>query len=240
VTWSPYLNAEALVRKRILLLPVLIAALLTMSASAAQAGAFVLTLEDLAGGGPVTITDNELLGLDANLSADKIRFVGTVGSFVVTIFANTYTPGPSGAPVQMNVSNFQVVSLSKGSLRATLSRTELSSPLLGSSVVGVGTSNVTITGAGSATFQSWIDETSVYNRSVPGGVSSTSSPVPVGSEFALLSVLEFNFDGGGTMMGSSDLQVRNAPVPEPTTLLLFGPGLAGLAALRRRRRSKTL
>ncbi len=144
-----YLKAEALVRKRILLLPVLIAALLTMSASAAQAGAFVLTLEDLAGGGPVVITDNEVGGLDANLTADKIRFIGTVGSFTVTIFANTFAPGPSGAPLQMNLSNFQVVStaLGGGNFRATLSRTGLSSALLGSSVVGVGAANLTVVGA---------------------------------------------------------------------------------------------
>ena len=39
----PFLNAEALVRRRILLLPLLVAGLLAISASAAQAGAFVLT-----------------------------------------------------------------------------------------------------------------------------------------------------------------------------------------------------
>jgi hypothetical protein len=237
-----YLNAEALVRKRILLLPVLVAALLTLSASAAQAGAFVLTLEDLAGGA-VTITDN--LAPDANLTADAIRFVGTVGSFSVTITANAYygaTTGPTGAPVQIKVSNFQVVSSAAGgNFRATLSGTGLSSPLLGTSVVGIGGAGLTITGAGSATYQSWIDGTSVYNRSFPGiAPPSTSSPLGVDSDVDLLTVLNFKFDGSGTMMGSSDLQVRNSTVPEPTTLLLFGPGLAGLVALRRRRRSKAL
>jgi hypothetical protein len=235
-----YLNPEALVRKRILLLPVLVAALLTMSASAAQAGAFVLTLEDLAGGGPVSITDNELGGLDANLTADKIRFIGTVGSFNVTFFANAYAPGPSGAPLQMNLSNFQVVSTTGGNFRATLSRTGLSSTLLGSSVVGTSAANLTITGVGSATLENSIDGTSVYSRSFPGvAPAATSSSFLVDSNLDLLTVLNLKFDGGGTVMGSTDLQVRDA-VPEPTTLLLFGPALAGLAALRRRRRSKTL
>ena len=122
-------------RKRILLLPVLVAALLTISASAAQAGAFVLTLEDLTGGTSTVITDQ--FAPDVNATLDRILFMGKVGTFDVTIFANTYLPGPSGAPVQMNVSNFRVTSTGAGDFRATLTRTDLYSPLLGSAVVGI-------------------------------------------------------------------------------------------------------
>jgi hypothetical protein len=62
--------------------------------------------------------------------------------------------------------------------------------------------------------------------------------VLLGGDFTLRTVINFNFDGGGTMNANTDLQVRSAAVPEPMTLLLFGPGILGLAAMRRRRHSK--
>jgi hypothetical protein len=107
-------------------------------------------------------------------------------------------------------------------------------------VVGKGIASVTITGAGSAAYQSSIDGTSVYDRSFPGVITQSASPVYVGTSLDLLSVWDLKFDGGATMMGTSDLRASDAAVPEPMTLLLFGPGLAGLAALRGRRRSKAL
>jgi hypothetical protein len=71
-----------------------------------------------------------------------------------------------------------------------------------------------------------------------GTLTGTSSPILLGGDFTLQTVINFSFDGGGTMNANTDLQVRSAPVPEPMTLLLFGPGMLGLAAIRRRRQSK--
>ena len=39
-------------------------------------------------------------------------------------------------------------------------------------------------------------------------------------------------------IGLDGVSVRVVPVPEPATIALFGAGLAGLGALRRRRKAK--
>jgi len=245
----PFFNAEALVRKRILLLPVLVAAVLTLSAVAAQAAPFVLTLTDVTGGATTVITDQiaPAPGIpgDSNNKLDGILFIGKVGSFDVTIFGNTYTPGPSGAPVQMNISNFRVTSTTAGDFRATLQRTGLSAGLFTDPlVVGVATAGATLTAAGDVTFQSWVNGSTVFTpgaNTISGGtLAGSSGPVALGGDLALQTVINFSFDGGGTMNANTDLQVRSAAVPEPTTLLLFGPGMLGLAAIRRRRRLKAV
>jgi hypothetical protein len=246
---------EALVRIRTLLLPALVAVLLTISASAAQAAAFVLTLTDLdTPGATVTIDDNSLS--DFNGSSDGIVFLGTVGSFDVQVFGTTWIPGPTGAPVQMDLSNFLISSATGGRFTASLSRTGLASALFGGpTVVGIETYGATFAEGtvGSVTFQSWIDPnnsgtaagTTVFNPAVtttsnlgPPPPVMTSDPIALLGEVSLFSTLEFNLVGAGSMNANTDLQV--AAVPEPTTLLLFGPGMVGLAALRRRLRSKAV
>ena len=51
----------------------------------------------------------------------------------------------------------------------------------------------------------------------------------------LVAVNDINSDV--SQNGKQDYLIKAAPVPEPGTMLLFGTGLAGLAAVSRRRRS---
>jgi hypothetical protein len=247
---------EALVPKRILLLPVLIAVLLTATASAAQAGAFVLTLTDVTGGQSYDLDDNELLLDDAgdllgdlNGVKDAIVFSGRVGRFDVQVYGNTFVPGPSGAPVQMNLSNFLVSSDTGGTFTATLTRTGLSGLLSGPSIVGIANYGALFMGGmGSVTFQSWVNGQTVFNPQVTTSTDLYPGPPPptaispeiayAGGDLSLVSMLTFDVSPGGAMQADTALRVEN--VPEPTTLLLFGPGMVGLAALRRRLRVKAL
>jgi predicted outer membrane repeat protein len=201
-----------------LVLPTLLAA--NAIAAETAPGSFVLTLEDVTRGTRTIITDQiaPLPGVpgDSNTALDRILFMGKVGSFDVTIFANTYVPGPSGAPVQMNVSNFRVTSLSAGHLKVTLWRTDVASSLLGDSVVGVGTAGASLTARGAVTFKSWVDGgPPVFNpaiNTISGGtLSRTSNPVRLNGDFDLLSVIDLTFDSPGTINANTDLQVRNAP-----------------------------
>ena len=245
-------------RKRILLLPLLVAVLLTISVNAAHAGAFILTLTDLdVPGSSVTINDDDLN--DFNGSPDGIVFMGTVGSFDVQVFGTTWIPAPTGAPVQMDLSNFLISSSTGGRFTATLSRTGLASSLFsGPAVMGIANYGATFaTGTtGSVTFQSWLDpnnsggpagepvhyDPSVISSNGGAPAPATSSTVvllpPPDSYLSVYSQLDFVIKGSGSLNANTDVQV--ASVPEPTTLLLFGPGMLGLAAIRRRLRSKAL
>jgi hypothetical protein len=244
---------EALVRKRILLLPILIAVLLTVSATAAHAGAFVLTLTDVTRGETYELDDNELilnadgdlLG-DLNGANDAIVFSGRVGKFDVQVFGNTFLPGPTGAPVQMNLTNFLVTSSDGGRFTATLERTGLSQSLFGSTVVGIANygANFDYGTVGSVTFQSWVNGQTIFNPQVVTS-ESLSNPTPAsygpiylapGQDVSLVSMLTFDVSPSGSLQADTALRVES--VPEPTTLLLFGPGLLGFAAIGRRLRSK--
>lgn len=243
-------------RKRTSLLPVLVAVLLTFGATAAHADTFILTLQDLTVGAPapqtVVVIDNGAGG-DTNGLVDHIVFNDDVGNFFVSVtgdvFFSTDVPPLTTAPVQMNLLNFLITSQSAGQFRATLTRTGLDAPVIGP-VVGVAEYSATFDPgvSGSVTFQSEIDA-GAESRLVfgAGGVTTTGStgpttvmslPINLTGDFDLISTLDFTFTSGGSMTAQTDLQVQNAAVPEPTTLLLFGPGMLGLAALRRRIRSK--
>jgi hypothetical protein len=240
------LGSEALVRRRILLLPVLVAALLAISTSAAQAGSFILTLSGDGIAVPLTIADPT-----PGSSPDQVVYSGVLGGFTVTIVGTATYPGAT-SPLQMNFGTMSVRNNSSGpaTFQATLWRQGLSASSLGlgSTVIGLGSAGATTGGVGTVSFASYIDASNgtlgqaVFNSTIPGGpLNATSGPVNLvsGQDFSIGTIVNFSFTGAGLVTASSGLQVRDSAVPEPTTLLLFGPGFAGLAAYRRRRRSTT-
>ena len=238
-------NAELLVRKRILFLPVLVAILLAVSSTAARAGEFILTVSD--GINPTVVRMDATPGI----SPDQVVYSGTIGSFTITAVGTATYPGGTGAPIQMNFGTLSVRNNSStaGSVQISLWRSGLSAASLGlsSTVFSLGSAMATGSAA-SVSFANYIDASNgtsgekVYSNSFPnpGAINQTSGSVDLlsGQEFSIGTVINFDFTTTGTISASSGLQVRD--VPEPTTLLLFGPGVMGFVAFRRRRRSKKL
>jgi hypothetical protein len=251
---------EALVRIRTLLLPVLVAVLLAVGATTAQAGSFILRLDDANDGVVATeITDQDLL--DESTGVDSIVYGAfierIIGNFKVTVFGAAYNLSPGGPPggpasgVQMDLSNFLVTSTKGGRFTAELTRTDVPGSLFGPSVLGTSLYGATyhpndLTGfasVGTVRFQSWVNGQSVLDVSAsdslaPPPPAVVGGPVALSGDFAIVSKLTFDVEAGATLQADTSLQVQN--VPEPTTLLLFGPGMLGFAALRRRLRSKAV
>jgi hypothetical protein len=201
----------------------------------------------------VTVNDNQFPSVDTNGLSDHIVFDGQVGDFFVSVTGDVFFPPNTTAPVQMNLLNFLITSQRAGNFRATLSRIDLDAPVIGP-VVGIAEYSATFDPgtAGQVSFQSYIDPANsgaagsgrkvfdpvVTTPTSTGPTTVMSLPVDLTGDFSMVSTLDFTFTSGGSMTAQTDLQVESATVPEPTTLLLLGPGMVGLAALRRRMRSK--
>jgi hypothetical protein len=239
----------------------LVCILLTAGASAAWANTFTLVLRDESQGIQKTITDNDLIaGPGESIDEDGtgqvdhiVSLMTTVGNFTVDVYGTVFGDGglastTATAPVQMTLSNFLVSNKgqNQGTFTATLTRTGVSSSLFGPSVFGTAFYGAEFyTGSGSINFQSTVNGQTVLNQSTsvslnpgPPPPSSTAGPIGIGGDFDLVNMLTFQVAGGTEVQADIALNVEN--VPEPTTLLLFGPGMLGLAAIRRRLRSKAL
>jgi len=213
-------------RKRSLIIILTLAMLLGV-VPLAQATA-ILTLSD--GSNSVTITDNG--AGDTNDLVGVVGYNGALSSnWIVNVTTGITKPilGSMTTPV-MHLDSVDVATSGAGSLIITFGDTGFSSPTSGSAMMAIG--GIT---AGSVTYEAFYDDTNRLGFLGPFGSGAFSGAlsggsVPSSTDYSLMMKINIVHKSAGVTSFNADVKV-----PEPSTLLLLGSGLASLAFFSRRK-----
>ena len=248
-------------------LPLVVMALIGFS-TATYADSFRLRIENTGLGQGAVITDNGV-GDSNPLIGVITFSGPVPGGFVVNVTTGLSKPMVGGTTniAELDLNSVNVQTAGAGTLRITLEDTDFIAGANGLlSFVGLVGGTLTAPGGSSVTFNTWVNPADLvpalgpdtspaaalgaiggipagsiaaFGSGVsfgPGGYSATGgAPFIKSGPYSLFSQSTIVFTGAGTVSFDLDSRV----VPEPSSLLLLGTGLLGVATLGRRYSKKT-
>jgi hypothetical protein len=201
--------------------------------------ALILQLSD----GTTTVTIVDGGGLDGTGTVGAVSWSGTIGSWIVNVATGVGSPVFGPATMDLNSINVSSGTSAPAPLTIMLTQTGNTTSFPGWNMNFGGTNG----SGGSVTYSAYADPAngefgliSLIGVLGPfgGGAFSgaTGGLVSVSSLYSLTQVLSVSGTSGVfSFSGNAEL----LPIPEPGTLVLFGAGLVGLAAVARRRARKS-